>query len=125
MSYEFYKVLHITGLSILIAALIGLVVEKKHNTSLGRPLNKKLWFSLHGVGLLIMLVAGFGLMARLGIFSPTPAWVWAKYAIWLGFGALAPLTSKRDLSVGTVMILVFALVSLAAWVAISKLAFLA
>ncbi len=121
MSYELYKILHLIGLGLLISALIGLAVENKHNTSLGKPLNKKFWFALHGIGLLILVVAGFGLMARLNIFSPMPGWVWAKIGIWVAFGALPPMITKRNLGVGTVLVLVMVLLSLAAWLAIGKL----
>src|SRR3972149_1801000 len=40
---------------------------------------------IHGISVLIILVAGFGLLARLGYLSvdPWPIWVWLKVTIWL------------------------------------------
>jgi hypothetical protein len=101
---------------------VGLVVEKKHNQNLGRPLNKKLWYGLHGAGLLLMLIAGFGLLARLGLASSLPVWVWLKLLIWLSFGALLPVVARlRHIGILTVILLTTTLVSIAAWLALNKL----
>lgn len=41
----------------------------------------------HGLGMLISLVGGFGLLARIGILhGMLPGWVLAKLGIWLLFG---------------------------------------
>lgn len=120
MPYEFYKIMHYLGLCLLLSAIIGLVVEKKHNTSLGRPLNKKLWFSLHGIGLLLLFVAGFGLMARLGLASDMPKWIFAKLGIWLAFGGLLPMLSKGSGGLPKAMAISLVLIGSAAWLAITK-----
>lgn len=122
LSYEFYKIAHFIGLVFLLSACVGLVVEKKHNQNLGRPLNKKLWYGLHGSGLLIMLIAGFGLLARLGLASSLPLWIWLKLVVWLLFGALLPIIARlRHVEALAVIFLTTALVSVAAWLALSKL----
>lgn len=43
----------------------------------------------HGVALAIIFVAGFGLMARLGLFGEIPFWAWAKIGVWLVLGVVA------------------------------------
>jgi hypothetical protein len=48
----------------------------------------------HGVGLLLLVVAGFGMLARLGIYSP-PGWVIGKIVIWLALGAFVALAYKK------------------------------
>lgn len=54
----------------------------------------------HGFGMVLSLLGGFGLLARLGVMHGSlPGWVWAKLAIWLVFGALiAVLLRKPNLS---------------------------
>lgn len=53
----------------------------------------------HGVTLLVIFVAGFGLMARkkIGIGSGTgwPGWIFGKIGIWLAFGALAAFIKRK------------------------------
>ena len=94
MSYEIYKMLHITGIVMLFSGLVVLLTMKVT----GVPLEgtaKKFAFISHGVGLLITLVAGFGLLARLGLVSGLPNWVFAKLAIWLYFGVAIALIKRR------------------------------
>jgi hypothetical protein len=49
----------------------------------------------HGVGLLLLLVAGFGMLAKQGIHS-VPGWVGAKFAIWLVLGAFVGIAYKKQ-----------------------------
>jgi hypothetical protein len=51
----------------------------------------------HGIGLVILFITGFGLMARLQL-SYTAPWVLAKIVIWLLLGTLPVLSRKGILS---------------------------
>ena len=88
MSYEFYKVLHIFGIFIVISAvgahlMNGLLGGNKQFAG------KKFVGMLHGIGLLIAFVAGFGLMARLGIMGGGwPIWIILKMVVWLFLGVV-------------------------------------
>lgn len=96
MSYSFYKVLHLFGAFLTLAALGGLALhaaigrEKAENTIRGFSA------AMHGVGLLILLVAGFGALAKLGVTGGFPGWVWAKLAIWVVFGAAVALPYRSQ-----------------------------
>jgi hypothetical protein len=91
MSYEFYKVLHLTGIFMVISAvgahlLNGMLGGQKQFTG------KKFVGMLHGIGLLLAFVAGFGLMARLGMMGGAwPGWVTLKLVIWLFLGGVIVL----------------------------------
>lgn len=46
---------------------------------------------LHGVGATLSLVAGFGVLARLGLISGLPGWVMVKLVLWLLLAGLIVL----------------------------------
>lgn len=119
MSYEFYKVLHLVGVFLTLTGLIGVATLKWVVPDMPKG-PKRAFFLMHGVGLLIAFVAGFGLAARLGMFAKLPGWVWAKIALWLVMGGVIAL-AKRKGDMGTPLILAFvALAGFAGWLAIFK-----
>lgn len=91
MSYEFYKVIHMTG---ILAVFLALGAMSMHMLDLGTvrfPLRK--WTMLwHGIGLAFVMFSGFGLMAKTGVpQSSWPIWVYLKLAIWLCLGGITAL----------------------------------
>lgn len=120
MPYEFYKILHLTGLILLFSGLMGLLMIKMTAGQITGP-TKKLIFISHGVGLLFILVSGFGLLARLGLVRELPQWIYIKLAIWLYFGAAVALVQRKAEKLGKPLYLMFLVVFiLAASVAIYK-----
>lgn len=114
MSYEFYKLLHL----IMIMSFIVLVAIQMTQNE-----NSKLIKILSGVSSFFILVAGMGLLARIGVSHGAgfPAWVWIKMVIWLALAVAAPilvkrLTHKRK----EAMIGVIVLASVATYMAINK-----
>lgn len=95
MPYEFYKVLHITGLILVFSGIAGVFFP----VLAGHPLegkNKRFAFITHGIGLLLMFVSGFGLLARLGIAKDgLPHWIYAKLVIWLFLGGAIALAKRK------------------------------
>ena len=89
-----YKLLHIVGFSAVILALGGSIIatfvtgDKPQST-------RKLIALTHGIGLIIVLISGFGMLARLGITWPWPAWVYVKAMVWLLLGAFLSLSYKK------------------------------
>ncbi len=121
MSYEFYKVLHIFSVAILLVAMGGLAVIGRGDDPTQRG-TRKLLVALHGVALLLILAAGFGAMLRLGIShgGPWPGWIYAKFGVWLLFGA-ALVLPKRMPQLAKVWVLLFAaLAGVAAYLAVIK-----
>jgi hypothetical protein len=88
MSLAAYKVIHIFGVLLVFAGL---------GAMLGEGSRRRLASASHGIGLLIVLIAGFGALARLGLSGPGswPLWIWLKLAIWLLLGA-AMTVGKRS-----------------------------
>lgn len=93
MSYEFYKIAHLLGIFLLTSGLMGVFFTVWAGTPLQGKL-KSASFALHGTGLLIMLVSGFGLLARMGMVGAMPTWVYFKLGLW-AFFAVAVSVLKR------------------------------
>jgi len=74
MSYTIYKVLHLMGILFLFLSL-GTAISLSAADS-ARAGMRKLASITHGVALLVILVAGFGLLARLGLTSGMPGWAY-------------------------------------------------
>lgn len=98
MSILVYKIIHFAGVFLLMISLgaviayVGSGGEKKDFAW------RKTVAISHGVGLLLALLGGFGMLARLGIHWPWPGWVWGKFIIWLILGAMIALAYRRILS---------------------------
>ena len=92
MSYELYKVIHLFGVFMLMSSLGVLCAVSIGGGDQSRA--KKFAGIGHGAGLLIVLVAGFGLIARLDIGSPFPLWIWLKIGIWFALGGMSVVIRK-------------------------------
>lgn len=112
MSYEIYKVLHLVGLITLFASLGALAIV---------PLDRRKPFVImHGIGTVLMLVAGFGLLARLQLMSNLGLWVYGKLAIWLVMGAAPVILRRKPALAATLLWMSVALGGIAAALAIYK-----
>lgn len=116
MTYGFYKVVHLFGVLLLFTSLGTLAASAKAESG---PL-KRIAGAAHGIALVIILVAGFGLMARLSMFGAIPLWAWGKVGLWLLLGiAVLPLRRKPEWAVWLWVALPF-VGGLAAWLAVTK-----
>jgi hypothetical protein len=88
MSPVFYHYLHLIGVILLFTSVGGMLAVAGGVTSA-----KKIVGILHGVGLLVLLIAGFGWLAKSG--NVYPKYVWVKVGIWLVLGILPLIVRKR------------------------------
>lgn len=93
MSYTAYKVVHILGVLMIFIALGGTVVHAANRHSKEENAVRKMVGIMNGLGLVIVLVAGFGLIASLGLGFP--GWVIAKLVLWLLFGGVAAIPYRK------------------------------
>lgn len=85
MSYNFYKLLHLSllfALCLLLGALWGLYTKPSPDKTL-----KSFLLAGHGLVLFLIFVAGFGLIAKTKIPFPWPLWIYGKMIVWLLLGA--------------------------------------
>jgi hypothetical protein len=119
MSFQFYKVLHMIGLMTLFFGFGGLLVA----TYAGIVLSKKariMTMVTHGVGLLLILISGFGMAARLGYMAQLPSWIHAKLLIWVLMGAGIALVKRRGQIGWPITVLLIGLGGTAAFIAVNK-----
>lgn len=119
MSYEFYKITHIIGILMVFTGLMGIVALRMVGTELP-PRPRRLFMIFHGLGLLVALVAGFGLAARLNYMAALPTWVWVKIGVWIVLGAGLTVAKRKGALGAPVVISFLALGGFAAWLAITK-----
>lgn len=121
MSLAFYKVLHLFSAFLLFAALGALTLAARARAAGDGDGGRKLAAASHGIALVLLLVTGFGALARLAISNPAlwPGWVWAKVVIWLALGA-ALVVRRFPGAAGLLWWLWPVLGGVAAWLALYK-----
>ncbi len=117
--YEFYKVMHLLGLILAFTGLAGVLMAGLNNPPLKKSV-RLLGAITHGVGLLFLLVSGFGLAARLGLFGGLPGWVYAKIMIWLFVGLIMIFVKRKPQMGLTLYFLIITAGFLAAYFAVNK-----
>lgn len=125
MDYLTYKTLHVLGGFLLFTSLGGLMLSA---LSTGKPAEgkaRKLAAMTHGIALAVILISGFGLLAKLQIPHDWlfPPWVWAKLVVWLLMGGVIVLIRKRPEWLRALWILLPLLGGVAAYLAFYKPSF--
>jgi len=99
MSLQFYHFLHLIGLILVFIGIGGMLSSEGAKKAM-------MW---HGIGLLISIISGFGMLAKLGIMGTMPVWAWIKIALWLVLGFL-PVLAKRRVIATPLVVLIAAIV---------------
>jgi hypothetical protein len=112
MSYNTYKLIHLIGIFTL---FLGFGV------AIGSDKTKARWAApVHGVALLFILVAGFGMLARLGFHGALPGWAIGKLLIWLILGAAISFAKRKLMPVSILIPLLLVLAGTAGYLALWK-----
>ena len=93
MSYELYNLLHILGIVLVFMSLGALAFHGANGGTKKTNQVRGLVMASHGVGLLLILVAGFGMLARIG--GGMPGWLHPKLLIWVLIGAAPALLNRK------------------------------
>ena len=118
MPLEFYKVLHVLGMVMVASGLAGVLV---HTANGGTRQSNKMRITLaltHGLGLVIVLVSGFGMLQVAGL--TWAGWTYGKIAIWLWLGAALGLAMRKPKMATKVWYAMLAAVAIAAYLALYK-----
>ena len=132
ISYGVYRLIHFFGIFLLLTALGGAVMRSilggarpaavepatgGTDDEVARRLRRLIGIS-HGVALFLILLGGFGMLARLDIGMP--AWIWAKLGVWLLLGGLIAAANRLGARARTLWIAIPVLALVAAWLAYTK-----
>ncbi len=120
MSYQVYKVVHLIGAFALFLAIGGLFLHAINGGTRDSNASRKLVAISHGVALFIVLLGGFGMLARLGITGAFPGYIWFKLVIWLVMGAIIAIPYRVPSLARPLWLLLPFIGGLAAWAAIYK-----
>ena len=104
-----YKIIHLTGISALALGVGGMMAGGE---------KRKTFAMMQGIGLLVMLVSGFGLLAKLGLGYPHFAIV--KTVLWLLIGALPVIFRKLKTPLPAAILISLILVAVMAYLGVVK-----
>lgn len=122
LSHSFYNVVHIVGIILAMLALGGAaILAMAAPAGATPPPTRRLLAILHGFGVFLVLLGGFGMLARLGITQTGfPGWIWVKLAVW-AIVAAALFLPRRNPALARPLLLALPLLGgLAAYMAIYK-----
>ena len=122
MSPDFYKIVHVVGLLMVFLSLGGLSLHAMNGGTRQTNSRRRLVGATYGIGLLLILLGGFGWLGVTGAMSggTMPLWIWVKLALWLVVGGLLALPGIRP-ELGRLVWFLAPLIGLvAAWTARTK-----
>jgi len=107
ISLTAYKIVHLLALFCLFTAVGGTAVHAANRGFKQDNAARAAIGALHGIALTLIIVSGFGMLARLGIKHDWlfPPWLWTKLIIWTLFIFGIALPYRRP---GMAKILLFA-----------------
>jgi len=121
-SHSLYNVMHIFGIALMFVAIGGVAIHSANGGTKVDSSTRKLVSIGHGLGALLVLVGGFGMLARLGMQHGAgfPKWLWVKITIWLVLSAIVLLPYRKPALARPLFVLMPALAGFAAYMAIYK-----
>jgi hypothetical protein len=114
MSTDTYRLLHLGGVILLFLGLGGVLIGRSGE---GQKPPAAAMFA-HGLGLLLVLAAGFALESRLG--TGFPGWLWAKLGVWVVLGALPFLVRRGIVPASLGWLVALALGVFAVWLVLER-----
>lgn len=120
-SHQLYNLVHIVGIVLVVSALAGAAVLAHTRGDHETRSTRRMLAVLHGIGAFLVLLGGFGMLARLGIVQGGfPGWIWVKLGIWVVVAAALVLPYRRPAMARALVLALPVLVGLAAYMALYK-----
>jgi uncharacterized membrane protein SirB2 len=85
LSFTTYKLIHLLGIAGILVVLGSVCIQASNGLQRDQNRFGKLLSIIHGVGSFLILLSGFGMLAKLAQDggSAVPPWVWPKLGVWL------------------------------------------
>ena len=109
MAYTTYQIIHLVGLAALAIGTGGMMANGD---------NRKTFAIWQGVGLLVVLIAGFGMLAKGKLGFPHFAMV--KLILWVVVAVMPVILRKMKAPLGAAIVVSLALVGILAWLGVTK-----
>ncbi|MFN0099156.1 MAG: hypothetical protein ACKVS7_10810 [Gemmatimonadaceae bacterium] len=98
-SRDLYEIVHILGIALTMLAFGGIVMHASEGGTWKGPRSRTMLKVAHHVGVFLILLGGFGMLARIGIakggIATFPGWLWAKIALWVVLAGVVSLPYKQ------------------------------
>jgi hypothetical protein len=91
MKYQIYQIIHLTGILMVFLAYGGLIIRSA--TGSNDKGIRRLGAITSGIGLFLILLGGFGLLAVLDY--GWPVWILIKVGVWFALGAMIALINRK------------------------------
>ncbi|MEI6739688.1 MAG: hypothetical protein WCK74_05180 [Gemmatimonadaceae bacterium] len=118
---DIYEIIHIIGIAMLFAAIGGVAIHAANGGSKANTSTRGFMAALFGTGSFLILLGGFGMMARLGIVrGMPPGWILVKMVIWLVLSAIVLVPYRKPALAKPFAILLPLLAGLAVYMAVYK-----
>jgi hypothetical protein len=104
-----YRIIHLIGLAALAIGAGGMMASNE---------NKRTFASVQGLGLLLILVSGFGILAKLHLGFPHFAIV--KLVLWIVIGMLPMVFRRTKTPLIAALLIILVLIGAAAWLGVMK-----
>ncbi len=119
--YGIYRQLHLGGLFALFMALGAIALHVVNGGTRASNTGRKLIASLHGIALFIVLLGGFGMLARLKLAEGgLPTWIYLKLAIWGVMAAMGGLMYRSPKVARWMLVALPVLGGIASYIAVTK-----
>jgi hypothetical protein len=113
LDYAAWRLLHFAGIFLTFLSLGGTLLHALNGGTRENNASRR-WMAIgHGVGLLLVLLGGFGMLGvnKMGF----PGWVHPKLLVWVLIAAALPIAQRKPGSAKLLWFLVPVLGLLAAW----------
>ncbi|MEQ1692860.1 MAG: hypothetical protein ABMA00_16330 [Gemmatimonas sp.] len=119
---DFYEIVHLIGIAALFMAIGGVAVHAANGGNTTTSTTRRSVGIAHGLGALLILVGGFGMLARLGVKHGEgfPGWLWAKVVIWIVLTALVIVPYRQPTLARPMLLVVPLLAGVAVYMALYK-----
>jgi hypothetical protein len=119
--YGIYRQLHLGGIFALFMALGGIALHVINGGTRASNTGRKLMASLHGIALFVILLGGFGMLARLKLMEGgLPMWIYLKLAIWAVMAAMGGLMYRSPKMARWMLVALPVLGAVASYIAVTK-----
>ena len=118
---DLYEIIHVIGMAMLFVAIGGVAVHAANGGTNTNSATRRLVSIVFGVGSFLILLGGFGMMARLGLVrGMPPAWLIVKMLIWLLLSGIVLLPYRRPALARPFLLALPLLAGLAVYMALYK-----